>query len=283
MAEKIELTRTQVRTLLLYEYRLGHDAAAAQRNICHTMGESSVSYNTAKSWFNKFKNNDFELEEKPHTGRLVEVEIDRLMELIDQDPRLSSRELGEELGCSHMTIQRHLHEAGKQWKYGAWVPHDLSLSQLQVRVDACMSLLTFRRNFNWLRQLVTGDDKWVLYVNHSRKRQWLSPGDTGIATPKPGQHDKKVMLSVWWTVKGVVHWELLPPGSTVNADTYCLQLDRLAEKLKKEMDRIYFLHDNARPHIAKISRKKLQELGWTVMPHPAYSPDLAPSDYHLFR
>ena len=89
MAEKIKLTRTQVRTLLLYEYRLGHDAAAAQRNICHTMVESSVFYNTAKSWFNKFKNNDFELEEKPHTGRPVEVEIDRLMELIDQDPRLS--------------------------------------------------------------------------------------------------------------------------------------------------------------------------------------------------
>jgi hypothetical protein len=26
----------------------------------------------------------------------------------------------------------------------------------------------------------------------------------------------------------------------------------------------------------------LQEFGWEVFEHPAYSPDLAPSDFHLF-
>lgn len=31
------------------------------------------------------------------------------------------------------------------------------------------------------------------------------------------------------------------------------------------------------------TRKKLLEFGWEVMAHPPYSPDLAPSDYHLFR
>ena len=35
--------------------------------------------------------------------------------------------------------------------------------------------------------------------------------------------------------------------------------------------------------IAREIRAKLLELGWTVVPHPPYSPDLAPSDYHLFR
>ena len=29
--------------------------------------------------------------------------------------------------------------------------------------------------------------------------------------------------------------------------------------------------------------EKLAKLGWTVIPHPSYSPDLAPSDFHLFR
>ena len=26
----------------------------------------------------------------------------------------------------------------------------------------------------------------------------------------------------------------------------------------------------------------LNSLGWDILPHPPYSPDLAPSDYHLF-
>lgn len=42
-------------------------------------------------------------------------------------------------------------------------------------------------------------------------------------------------------------------------------------------------HDNARPHIANIVKLAVEELNWELLPHPAYSPDLAPSDFHLFR
>ena len=46
---------------------------------------------------------------------------------------------------------------------------------------------------------------------------------------------------------------------------------------------VVFHHDNARPHISLVTRQKLKKLGWEVVMHPPYSPDLAPSDYHLFR
>ena len=42
-------------------------------------------------------------------------------------------------------------------------------------------------------------------------------------------------------------------------------------------------YDNAKPHTAKITYKKIEELGWKVLPHALYSPDLALSDYFLFR
>ena len=94
------------------------------------------------------------------------------------------------------------------------------------------------------------------------------------------------MISIWWDCKGVIWYELLPTNVTVTAVLYCTQLDRLAIELKKkrpEQEKVLFLHDNARLHVAKITSEKLQQLGWEVLPHPPYSPDLAPSDFHLFR
>ncbi|EFN79728.1 Histone-lysine N-methyltransferase SETMAR, partial [Harpegnathos saltator] len=36
-------------------------------------------------------------------------------------------------------------------------------------------------------------------------------------------------------------------------------------------------------HTSLMMCQKLLKLGWNVLPHPAYSSALAPSDYHLFQ
>ena len=43
------------------------------------------------------------------------------------------------------------------------------------------------------------------------------------------------------------------------------------------------MHYNARPHTASMTKEAIQTHGWEVLPHPPYSPDLAPTDFHLFR
>lgn len=35
-------------------------------------------------------------------------------------------------------------------------------------------------------------------------------------------------------------------------------------------------------HTTKLVKATTEKLGWEVLAHPPYSPDLAPSDYHLF-
>jgi len=63
-----------------------------------------------------------------------------------------------------------------------------------------------------------------------------------------------------------------------------LQLkDILKEKRRGKVTKgVLFLHDNAPAHRTLATQKKLAYLGFQCVDHPPYSPDLAPSDYHLF-
>ncbi|GFW92805.1 putative DD34D transposase [Trichonephila clavipes] len=77
-------------------------------------------------------------------------------------------------------------------------------------------------------------------------------------------------------------------GYRTLADIYCQPLDRLKlvtdQKWPELANRrsVMFHQDNARPHTSVVTRQKLWELGWEVLMHPPYSPNLAPNDYHLF-
>ena len=81
--------------------------------------------------------------------------------------------------------------------------------------------------------------------------------------------------------KGVLYHELLKPGETINGERYRIQLIRfkraIAEKRPEYATRheaIIFHHDNARPHVAIPVKDYLENIGWEVLPHPPYSPDL---------
>ena len=94
---------------------------------------------------------------------------------------------------------------------------------------------------------------------------------------------KKVMLSVCRNMASIVHWELLLMGSTVTAEYYCEQLEQVAKEHRGKQDKVYFLYDNARPHIENTTCQKLLDHNGTVLLDPPYSPDLAQTDYHLFQ
>ena len=83
----------------------------------------------------------------------------------------------------------------------------------------------------------------------------------------------------------MVFFELLPRNQTINSDVYCRKLNKLNAVVKEKRPElvnrkgVIFHYDNATPN----TRQKLLRFGWEVMLHLPYSPDLAPSDYYLFR
>ena len=76
-------------------------------------------------------------------------------------------------------------------------------------------------------------------------------------------------------------------GQTINAEYYSSLLvqlrDILKEKHREKVSKgVLFLHDIVSAHRALATQKKLTYLSFQCLDHPPYSPDLAPSDYHLF-
>jgi len=74
----------------------------------------------------------------------------------------------------------------------------------------------------------------------------------------------------------------------VNSANYCAMLRNelkpaICKKRRGMLSKKVLLHhDNARPHTAAATVETVQQLGFELLQHPPYSPDLAPSDYHIF-
>ena len=105
------------------------------------------------------------------------------------------------------------------------------------------------------------------------------------------QIERKTMLCVWWDQEGVIYYELLKPGETVNAHGYHQQLIKLHRALREKSALSEKTWQADFPILATThhcTRQQWSKTTWRhstgswVLPHPAYSPDLAPSDYHLF-
>ena len=76
-----------------------------------------------------------------------------------------------------------------------------------------------------------------------------------------------------------------PRGQTINSSRYQETLKKLARSIRlkrPDLENVILHHESARPHTACATTEAIAAKGWTVLPHPAYSPDLAPSDFHLF-
>ena len=285
----MESEKQHFRHILLFYYRKGKNAVQARKKLSDVYGEDVLTERQCQNWFAKFRSGNFDVEDAPRSGRPVEADEDTIKALIDANRRITTREIAERLNLSNSTVHDHLKRLGLISKLDIWVPHVLSERNLCRRIDVCDLLLKRQENDPFLKRIITGDEKWVVYNNVKRKRSWSKKDEPAQSTSKADIHQKKVMLSVWWDFKGIVFFELLPDNTTINSEVYCHQLDKLNDSLKQKRPElinrkgVVFHQDNARPHTSLVTRQKLLQLGWDILPHPPYSPDLAPSDYYLFR
>ncbi|XP_043502667.1 histone-lysine N-methyltransferase SETMAR-like isoform X1 [Polistes fuscatus] len=248
--------KEEIRYILKFYYKKGKNATQAAKRICDVYGHDAVSVRVAQSWFKRFQSGNVDVKDAPRSGRPITEKVDEILEKVEQDRHISSHDIGKELNIDHKTVLNHLEKAGYKKKLDVWVPYNLTIKNLMDRIFICESLLKRNEIEPFLKRLITGDEKWITLQQSESSKTMIKSEFTS----------SKVMLCVWWDWKDKVH--------------QAIEIKR-PELINSEG--IVFHHDNARSYTSLETHQKLRGLGWEVLMHPPYSPDLAPSDYHLFR
>ena len=119
-------------------------------------------------------------------------------------------------------------------------------------------------------------------------RQWVGPGSPRPKKFKTQPSAGKVMATVFLGCKRRYYVGLFTQEKYNNWRVYYANLlDQLRtairEKRRGKLSKgVLLQQDNARVHTCKVAMDAVERNGYELIPHPAYSPDLAPSDFFLF-
>ena len=138
------------------------------------------------------------------------------------------------------------------------------LKPRERRFFTCEQLIQRQQRKGFLHRIMTGDEKWIFY-DLKKKKYYSKPDQSlpsiSISISWPNIHGLKIMLCIWWDQKGLV--QLWKPGDSIMDNRYRLQLIHLSRALREKRpeyeqrhDKVILLHDNARPHVAKVVNAK---------------------------
>ena len=274
-------------------YLKGKTGKEIHGELADVYGSSAPSYAQVKFWVGEFKRGRTSLEDEAKSGRPLDATDEemckKVRDLVYSDRRIQVEEIAQALGISHGSVSTILHDRlGMRKLTARLVPKSLSDEQMITRASVCSALLErFRSKDDFLLRLVTVDETWVHYYepeNKAQSRQWVGPGSPRPKKFKTQLSAGKVMATVFWDAKGVIMLDFLPKRSTITGVYYANLLDQLRTAIRegKLSKGVLLQQDNARVPSCKVAMDAVGRNGYELIPHPAYSPDLAPSDFFLF-
>lgn len=288
----------EVRAVIRFLSARNISAAEIHRQITEVYGPNIMSDSKVRKWVRAFNEGRENVHDEPRSGR-PSVISDELVHAVDdkirEDRRFTISDLDVNFpNVSRTTLYRIVSEHLNFRKLcSRWVPRLLTESHKMKRMASALAFLEryHEEGDSLLDHIVTGDETWVSHITPESKRQsmeWRHTSSPVKVKAKQTISKRKVMATVFWDRHGVLLVDFMERGTTINAAAYCATLTKLRRAIQNKRrgllsSGVLLLHDNARPHTANDTQTLMKKFGWEQMDHPPYSPDLAPSDFHLFR
>lgn len=266
------------------------------REILEIYGNVINQRNVTK-WCKLFYEGREELHDQQRSGRpsiKTADLIQKVDETVREDRRITMQQLQKKF--PDVSVRSLFEIVTEDLAYkkicARWVPRQLTDEHKKKRMGSAMQFLKLYHEFgdSLLDRIVTGDETWIYYYtpeNRRQSQQWKHKDSPRVMKYKTCNSSLKVMATVFWDRHGLLLVDYLPKGETINEEYYIEVIWKLRRAIQnrrrgKLSKKIFLLHDNARPHSAQLTRIFIESLKWEIFDHPPYSPDLAPSDYHLF-
>ena len=153
------------------------------------------------------------------------------------------------------------------------MPFELTIAEKEKRVLMCKQNLAKFNSGKWrICDVITGDESWI-YLRAIGSKQsnksWVAQGESARTIVKRNQFEPKTMLTVFFRSTGVIFADCMKKGETMCARNYRDDyLKPLLEKVIQErpttgLKNMKILHDNAKPHVAKIVKPRGVTLPFT--------------------
>jgi transposase len=253
-------------------------------------GADAYSRASVYNWVAEIDRGRKSLKDLPRSGRTPLEGLTEQLEALLQDwPFHTTRTLADETKVSHETVRSYLEKMGLKYYVLRWIPHHLNSEQKKKRVDLCSQMLIVLKHHqrkNWVH-LVTGDQSWF-YFKYIPNGMWTASHSSVLDYEKPSIQTEKYMFTIFWNPHGFHVIEMLDADVSFNAH---YMVNTILTKLISNLyvdgrvqggTRLTIHMDNAKPHNAKVTIQFIEDNRMKRLPHPAYSPDIAPSDFYLF-
>lgn len=278
-------------------WSIGKTGAEIHAHMSTVHGQEAVSRRTIYRWIEEFEAGRTNVSDRPRSGRPRHPEYedlaDRILDILEEDNRTTIRELADRLHTPRSTVHQCLVSMDLVKLSARWVPKLLTAELKLQRQQTCQGNLELVRNkggWDFIRQhIVTTDETWIPHFDPETKQDskvWVTRGSTAPVKARRETHSKKVMLTLFFDCQGPLIVDFLEPNTTINSDRYVTLLEKLKldmpNRRRSPVKPRLLHHDNARPHTAQKTMEAIKRLNFELLPHPPYSPDLAPADFAIF-